>query len=349
MATLDSIIRVSVSRQTRPVPQTGFGVPLLLSFRNTKPAGVTGDYLVVNSTDDYTSSLAGDTLAIGFLTRLFSQSLTIPKCVVAYKESADTNVTNSLDRIKEAIDSSADDFYAVCPVGGTVAEWVLVARWAAGNTKLAIIQDTDDASLESGTTSDIGSLLESDGNDRAAVFWTGNETDHIHAAIVGRCFPAAPGSVTWAYKSLVGVPVSSDVTTTAAGVLTGKNVNFYTRVGGVNIIRPGKTSGGEFIDIVRSIDWLTARIQENVFFYLSTADKVPYTDAGADILVGGATEILDQATTRNVITTDYTVRKPSVASIPINDRANRNFPDINVRATLVNAIHMANYNLTITV
>ena len=195
----------------------------------------------------------------------------------------------------------------------------------------------------------LGSELFGRSADRAAVFWTKNPGDNIHAAVVGRCFPAPVGSITFAYKTLNNVPVSSDVTTTAATILKGKNINYYITIGGRNVTLNGITSGGEFIDITRTTDWLSTRIQENVFTYLANAEKIAYTDAGVDILVNAATEILEQAVTRNAISPTYTIATQSVLSVPVNDRANRRFGDININARVNGAIHTVDYNLTISV
>ena len=195
----------------------------------------------------------------------------------------------------------------------------------------------------------LGSELFGRSADRAAVFWTKNQGDNIHAAVVGRCFPAPVGSITFAYKTLNGVPVSSDVSTTAATILRGKNINYYITIGGRNVTLNGITSGGEFIDIIRTTDWLSTRIQENVFTYLANAEKIPYTDEGAEILVNAATEILEQAVTRDAISPTYTIATQSILDVPLNDRANRRFGDININARVNGAIHTVDYNLTISV
>ena len=122
----------------------------------------------------------------------------------------------------------------------------------------------------------LGVELKAASADRASVFWTENNGDNIHAAIVGRCFPADAGTPTFAYKTLNGVAVSSKVTNSAQTKLDANNINYYITIGGQNVTLKGKVSSGEFIDIIRSIDWMTARIQENVFAYLASADKIPY-------------------------------------------------------------------------
>ena len=195
----------------------------------------------------------------------------------------------------------------------------------------------------------LGNDLKLRGSDRAAVFWTENQSDYINGAVAGRCFPAEPGTITFAYKSLNGPSVSKLVTPTATSYLERENINYYTTIGGRNVIIGGQTASGEFIDITRGIDWLSSRIQENVFSYLATLSKIPYTDDGADILINAATEILDQAVGRGVIDQNYEITKKPIIGIPRTPKSQRVFPDINISVRAAGAIHKVEYNIVVTV
>lgn len=350
MPNLSSVVRVTVSRETQPVPQAGFGVPLLFSF-NTKPRGITGNSVSYAFDDNYSSVLG--TPETAFLNRLFSQTNVPEKCVVGYYNPAETGTAEEkVQKSLQAIQDSDNSFYCVLPLsasGTTPDQLINVASWASGKRLLCILQDTNTASLGTSRSATLGARLKLAGNERTAVFWTGNSTDYINAAVAGQMLPVEPGAQTLNLKSLVNVPVSSLVTTTATGNLATENVNYYVTIGGRNVIISGITETGEFIDVIRDIDWLSSRIQENVFFYLANANKIPYTDEGADILVNACLEVLNEAFTNRVIDAGYTVTRASVLQVPINDRANRRFNDINVNARLAGAIHLVNYNLTVTV
>ena len=78
------------------------------------------------------------------------------------------------------------------------------------------------------------------------------------------------------------------------------------------------------------------------------AAKIPYTDTGVNILIGGVKLALDQGVTNGGIATSlddagnvvpsYVISAPRVATIPVSQRASRISPDISFEATLGNAI-----------
>ena len=491
---INSVVTVNVNRQTRPTPQAGFGIPLVLNLGTTPAILNDGSVKSYTSTDSYSKDFGSDSEITKALNILFGQTAVPERVIVGSKGSGET-ATQALDRIYD----KNDGFYVVCPIGNDspdpntaqIKELLEINDWVTGKSKMVVYQDIDTQELsddstvldpitpvtislsgaasstslgnafndadgrpltgdlvgfsnvigtftakgggvppelgddikiitdkfigfgsvtdkrvskieyvDSGATKTInvsptelnrtiggevtiiqfypsattlpgsgdwanlnltfadgstvpidtlGSELKNRSSDRSAVFWTENATDYINLAVVGRCFPLPVGSLTFAYKTLNNVKISPMVTTGAVTNLKNKNINYYLTIGGRNVTLNGVTSGGEYIDIIRTTDWLSTRIQENVFTYIANAEKIPYTDEGADILVNAATEILDQAVLRGAIAENYTVSRQSVLDVPINDRANRKFPDIKINARVVGAIHMVEYNLTITV
>jgi hypothetical protein len=102
---------------------------------------------------------------------------------------------------------------------------------------------------------------------------------------------------------------------------------------------------GCWIDQVRGLDYLEARIKEEVFAVLATATKVPYTTAGINLVGGAVANALQQAVGTGLIATDtdgnpqYTVTVPDIADISSVDRGNRLLPDVAFTATLAGAVH----------
>ncbi|MCK5610319.1 DUF3383 family protein, partial [Candidatus Pacearchaeota archaeon] len=102
----------------------------------------------------------------------------------------------------------------------------------------------------------------------------------------------------------------------------------------------GVVASGEFIDIIRGVDWIQARISEAVFTLLVNADKVPYTDPGVEMIKTEIQAILEQAVDNNVLVENtITITAPKVADVSSVDKANRFLPDIKFGATLAGAIH----------
>lgn len=165
----------------------------------------------------------------------------------------------------------------------------------------------------------------------------------------GRQFPKDPGSSTWKFKSLTGVVANGStagkpyLTTSELNTLFGKKGNAYNLVAGIGITENGTVGSGEYIDVIRGVDWLKARIQTLVFTPLIRLDKVPYTDAGIQIVVTQLKAALQEGVDADFIST-FTVTYPEVVDISETDKAARLLPDVNFTATLAGAIHKVEIN-----
>ena len=162
----------------------------------------------------------------------------------------------------------------------------------------------------------------------------------IAAAMLGRCLPLDPGSVTWKFKTLAGISIEP-WTSNEVSQLKLRNLNYYTRLSGRNITCDGKTPSGEWIDVTHFIHFITARMQENTFGALVSNDKIPYTNTGVAIIENEVTGTLQLGVSNGGFTDDpefvVTVIKPSQVSA--TDRANRIYDGISWEAQLANAIH----------
>ena len=120
-----------------------------------------------------------------------------------------------------------------------------------------------------------------------------------------------------------------------------KNGNTYESIGGVNITRYGQVAEGEYIDVIRGVDWLDARMTERIYSRFVNSPKIPYTDEGVNIIVAEIRAQLDEAIAAGFISGEkaYVVTVPKVADIAQTEKANRNLPDIEFEATLAGAIH----------
>ncbi len=158
-------------------------------------------------------------------------------------------------------------------------------------------------------------------------------------AWMGGQLPKDPGSITWWGKTLTGI--TPDVlTTTAVTNIKGKNCNIYETIGGVSVVHEGVVASGEFIDIIRGVDWIQARITENVFALMVNADKIPYTDPGVEMIKSEIQAVLEDAVDRGILVANtITITAPKVADVSSVDKANRFLPDVKFGATLAGAIH----------
>lgn len=219
-------------------------------------------------------------------------------------------------------------------------------------------QDAD--ILDATDTDDIGYTLSQGNFDRTFVIYNADASDFADAAWMGKCFTFDPGEETWKFKTLAGI-TSDNLTSSKRAAAQDKNVNIYVEVGGIDITMEGVMAGGEYIDVIRGVDWLQAKIEESVFGKLANAPKIPYTNAGIKVVVGLVRAQLDNGIKVGLLSNDplegnarndnspYRVTAPLVSEISANDRAERFLPDVEFVAKLAGAIHRVTIQGTVTV
>lgn len=241
------------------------------------------------------------------------------------------------------------DFYAVFTDCNSPKNMDKVARWALANDRLAFFapQYTKPSQFATGEFSagaDYTALL---ANNAAVLTITeAPRTSFLEAGWAGRMLPLDPGSAAWAYKTIAGVGADSWTSTERAAIET-YHGNHYTTMGNVDITRPGKTAGGEWIDVVIGLAWLEARLQEGLYADLLNNPKIPYTDAGFAVLTARVRAVLKEAEARSILAPGWTVTITAVADQDSADRSARIVRGLEFSATLAGAIYMVNLTGTV--
>jgi len=243
-----------------------------------------------------------------------------------------------------AIKAADNTWYDFIPiervVTASVSEFTALAAIVEADTKQMCLITADSNALTS-ATSDIGYALEALDYDRTACVYSGDTTYWLNAAWDGRCLPEKPGSVNWAYQSLSGVTADS-LTTAQLGYLDQKAYNYFEEVGGVNIISShGIAASGEYRDVTRGIDLLTARIGEAVFAALVNANKIPFTVQGiAKVKNIIESTLITYGVNYGIITEDsIVVSAPELSAIPSSEKAARWLNNVTFSATMQGAIN----------
>lgn len=254
----------------------------------------------------------------------------------------------------DAVAASNNDWYGMALTSRATQDILDTADWAEARPKLFGTCSSQDAIINESANDDQTSLayqLFSAGYTRTFLLWHQDaDDDYPECAWFGRCLPLEPGSETWKFKQLATISFSNLSTTQAINAQT-KSCNTYQFVGGVNITAEGVVSSGEFIDIIRGVDWLTARIQEFVFFVLVNNNKVPYTDTGIAMIEAEVRRALDLGVTNNFLAADpqYEIEVPRAATVAPADKAARILRDVRFQATLAGAIHFVEIRGVVTV
>ena len=211
-----------------------------------------------------------------------------------------------------------------------------IASWVSTVKKIYGI-DSNVANIKAITTQDIFSRLKALNYSR--IFMCYHPLNEYYAsALMGALLPYDPGSQTWAFKTLTGITPYS-LSSAERGNVISKNVNIYTTVKGVNITYEGTTADGDYIDIIRGLDWLEVNIQEDQFDLIITNRKLPYNDSGINAVEARLKLTLDRAFRQGVINDDYETSVPLEVNVSSIDKANRELNDIEFTATLQGAIH----------
>lgn len=250
----------------------------------------------------------------------------------------DVTADAGYDTELSAIELVDDDWYFALIDVPSYQNVLDVAAWAETRTKLFLTQTQDSQELTSGGV--LGAALKAAGYNRTHVQYVNDQQEYIDAALCGLVAPKDAGTVNWAWKALAG-PTVQALSDTARGNLIGDNVNYYVSTKNLSVTWDGRAASGQYMDIQRGIDLITARIQESVLYKLANTDKIDYTDEEVDSflsLIRGV--LLRQSGPGKFIDEDsILVTGPKVADVDIVDRANRYLPDLQFSAVLRGAVN----------
>lgn len=238
-----------------------------------------------------------------------------------------------------AIKEENSDFYGVAMTNRVQADVESIAGQILTESRL-FGTATSDAGTLATTLTDVGAVLNAANNERTFVIYSATPSVFPDVAWLSRQLSTDPGSSTWKFKTLIG-QTTDNLTSTQSTNATNKSVNTYEEVGGVDITLEGTVASGEFIDIIRGIDWLEARMTERIFSRLVNLEKVPFTNAGIAVIEAEMRSQLNDGIAVGLLTNDPapTITKPLASEIPAAEKLIRTLDDMKFTAFLQGAIH----------
>lgn len=331
MSNLDSIVNVTITRDTAVPSRVGFGTANFLSTNATFAPRIKS----YGSIDEIVADTDVGNDSINFANAYFGQQIR-PSLLYVTKKDTDT-ITDALSDA-QAIN---DDWYAVSQASRADADLTELATWVQARTKIGGLLSNSSGIIDPVDNADIASSLKAAGFDRSFLMYKADAaTAFTEGAWLGLQLPKDAGSTNWSYQSLAGQTVDA-LSVAQANAALDKNCNIFTEVGGVNITQNGKMCGDEWIDVIRGSDWIQARLKEEVYSKLLNEEKIPYTDPGIDVIVLAVRTVLRQAVTNRILAADpeFVVTAPRAADVSIVDKGNRFLPDVRFVATLAGAIN----------
>lgn len=323
-------VEVIVTRETQALTQAGFGLPLIVSADSNK------GYAEFTSLSEVSEKYSEETNAYKMANRVFGQSPRPPKIAMfGVDAEGPSEITAALN---ELVETKNDWYFLLCD-NQAEATIQALSTWVDAQNKL-YFATTDDLDVPAGLESERTIIMYHDSDPTVAAGW------------VGRCAPELPGSITWKFKTINGV-LEADIGVTDLTQLHKDGGNSYVRKLGILQSSEGFVTSGEYIDVMRSQDFIEARLTEQVSRLLFTKKKVPYDNSGIALIIAECETVMKLATNQGIIALDddgngmWTIIAPRREDIPTNDIANRKLDNVIVEATLAGAIHNATIRVTL--
>lgn len=223
----------------------------------------------------------------------------------------------------------------------------------ASRRKIFIIA-TNDSNITSGGTS-IASKAKDLNNGRAGGIYSATASEYPDWSWYGQQLPKEIGSTNWAYKELAGTDDGAAVNITVdtlnqtqRNAALDVNCNLYTSTLGAVYTYFGTMFGGknaekegEFIDIVRNIDFLQTRIEEGLLNLFLETDIIYMTNAGISMFESRLQGLLETYGVQQGILVEgsIVVSFPKRSDISSTDRDDRLLPDGTFTAQLTGGIN----------
>lgn len=342
MNLLDNIVDIKISKKSKGISSGGFSTLLIIgdsgkkhrvkSYGNIQE--VARDYNF--ETNEYKSA----SLAFGQTTKLakilIGQIMDDEACAEAYG----------------AITRENNDFYGVMITSKETADQLQIAKLVEADNKIFGLSSNDANLLDRNNDSNILHQLNALGYMRSFVIYNSKSDEGVYpeAAWFGLMLTKEAGSATWAYKSLSGIHADNSLSSNDITSLEEKNGNYFSSLAGCNVMFGAKMAGGEYIDTVIGLDWLTDDLKVQVGNAIIHSEKIAFTNPGIAVIESMIRNSLSKAASRDIIDRDsIKVSMPDIRTISEGDKQARILPDVKFEARLAGAIHKLQIQGTISI
>lgn len=371
------VVNVTLSRNDAFPSRRGFGVPLFLtSIAKAGKVDATTRTKVYGSLDEVAADWSTTEDFYKAANEAFSQS---PRPLQVKAAYYDATAATSAALLKVELDKIYDfdnDWYwlGIESALRDNAKLDGLIEWIEAKNKLAIIDSNDVKHEDVADTTNV-SARHKGTVERTATFYHTNAAEwggFAMAASLGTYnFDGADTAYTAKFKQLRGVvPINKG--TAAVQAITGFTpqlgqsktaghcANTYVDIGGRNFVIEGSTlTPNVFIDEIHSTDWIIARTEEEALGILLNNKRVPFEDAGMELLASAARTVMRQATRAGLVAKDVNpttglyepavvVNVPSVFDVPESQRKARIAPPISVVFRYAGAVHYTTINYQMT-
>ena len=218
-----------------------------------------------------------------------------------------------------AIEAYSTDWYFIAAEDRTQQFVLAMASEIQARKKIFFTANSDVTALqgtELASANDVPAQLAKSMYTRTVCLWHHSAAeDYPEMAYIAYGAPYDAGSIAWGNAQLTGVAASLQpsnqrpLTSIQKSALDVRHCNFIDLDGGVPVVRRGITSGGEWIDIVRGVDWLESDLKTSLRDLLinQKGGKITYDDTGITRIRQVIETSLQRAVNRNFLSS-YTTQ-----------------------------------------
>lgn len=269
--------------------------------------------------------------------------------LLVIQNHADPGLAADLD----AIAAADPDWYGLLMTTSSAAEITAGATWIESNPPRMFFASTQDSDTLLTPNTDIIAQIKALNFTRTALFYYNDNSAFLAASIAAGRLPTDPGTENWMFTPSPGT-VGLNFTATQQQNLDNKNGNYLYVVGGQTFAAKGKVASGQWIDIVRFLDWLQINMALDLLqLELNMAaqgKKVPYDDDGITSVQSTLMARLKNAVSLGSLASfpAPVVNVPKASDALSVDKQARTLKGVTFSATLTGAINLTQVVGTLT-
>lgn len=235
------------------------------------------------------------------------------------------------------------------------ADIVAAAEFAKANYKFHVYNSSDaDAYAAENSSASVFDTLKSLSYDSLGTSDADSDVSFTEGCVIGAMAANDPSyGDSLHLKTMPGMK-PSNLSDTQRSNAWSRNANIYRAMYGTNSYIEGKTSSGQYADVIRFAHWVKFRMEESVFAYMKRRSDMGLSMKMSDedlpvlksVLMNNPINIgirngaiLVGYDTENKVSYDPTITIPKRAQIPTNDLAARILRDVKVEIVYNNSLH----------
>lgn len=299
--------------------------------------------------DNVTVSVSGSAGSATMIITKAGENDFVKVTTTAQTLSISATTADSASVALAAIETYSTDWYFIATEDRTSQFVTAMASEIQARRKIFFTASNDVKALqgtELASATDVPAQLAKSKHTRTVCLWHHTASfDYPEMAYIAYGAPYDAGSIAWGNAQLTGVAASMQpankrpLTSIQKSALDARSCNFIDLDGGVPVVRRGITSGGEWIDIIRGVDWLESDLKTSLRDLLinQKGGKITYDDTGITRVRQVIETSLQRAVNRNFLST-YTVTVPKASQVSLADKKARILKDITFHGILAGAI-----------